>query len=445
MGTATGGRRPWHRTLTLWVVIGLAAGAAFGALAPEYAVRTRFLADAFVSLMTMIIAPVIFTTVVSGIVAVGGGRRLGRLSLKALLYFEVATTLALLLGLLAGNLLLLLPVGRVDDAQVRESDVAPLERVAADSADGTLSLDWIVPETFTAAFTSGNALHVLLVAALFGTALMMSGERGKPVLDLIDRLGHIFFRAVRLLVAGAPLAAFGGAAFTVSRFGLVPLRSLASLVLVFYLACAFVVFAGLGLLARLNGFSLLLLIRYLRSELLVLLGTSSSESVFPQVLRKLELAGAPRAVSAPVLAGGYSLHLMGTCVYLTTAAVYLAAAAGEPLSLGEQLLFLALALVTSKSAVGVTGSGLVTLVATISIAHSVPLAAVALVIGIDRLMSEARAFTNLLSNSVAAVVITRWVGRLDRRRLHQVLTAPRPADHRRPEDDPAVVQINISD
>ncbi|MDQ1007709.1 aerobic C4-dicarboxylate transport protein [Streptomyces sp. V4I23] len=445
MGKATGGRRRLHRALTLWVVVGLVAGAVFGAVAPQYAVGMRFLADAFVSLMTVIIAPIIFTTVVSGIAAFGSGRRLGRLSLKALLYFEAATTLALLLGLGVGNLFTILPVGEVDASQVSEKDVVPLERAAAGSADGTLSLDWIIPDTFVAAFTSGNALHVLVVAALFGVALTMSGRRGAPVLDLIDRLGHIFFCAVRVLVAGAPLAAFGGAAFTVSRFGLVPLRGLAYLVLVFYATCALIIFVGLGLLARINGFSLLLLMRYLRSELLVLLGTSSSESVFPQVLRKLELAGAPRATSAPVLAGGYSLHLVGTCLYLTTAAVYLAVATGAGLSIGDQMLFLALAMITSKSAVGVTGSGLVTLVATISISHSVPLATVALVIGVDRLMSEGRAFTNLLSNSVATVVITKWVGQLDQNRLRQALAAPRPADCRRPEDDPAVVQVTISD
>ncbi|MGP4000273.1 cation:dicarboxylate symporter family transporter [Streptomyces sp. 8N706] len=443
MATTHRGRR-FHRSLTVWVLGALVAGFLFGAVAPEYAVRMRFLADAFISLMTLLIAPIVFTTVVGGIATIGGTHRLGGLSLRALFYFEAVTTLALVTGLVVGNLLGLLPLQHGGGPHPSWRDVAPL-RQEAESLGAPTSLSWLVPHTFVSAFTSGNALHVLMVAVLFGAALVMSGQRGAPVLDLVERLGHVLFCAVRIVAAGAPLAAFGGIAFTVSRFGIVPMRGLLYLVLAFYATCAVVVFAGLGLLARVNGFSLLRLLRFLRHELLVVVGTSSSEPVFPRVLRKLELAGAPRATSAPLLAGGYSLHLIGTCLYLTMAALYVAAATGSGLSLGDQLLFLAVSMLTSKSAVGVTGSGLLTLVATVSVAHSVPLAGVALLVGIDRIMSEARAVTNLIGNTVATLVITNWMGRLDHVRLRNALSAQRPADPDLPEDDPAVVDIRVSD
>ncbi|MEU6068003.1 MULTISPECIES: cation:dicarboxylate symporter family transporter [Streptomyces] len=436
--------RGFHRTLTFWVLVGLLAGSLLGLVAPEFAVRMRFLADTFISVMTLLIAPVIFTTVVGGIAAIGGRGGLGGLSLRALFYFEAATTLALVIGLLVGNALALLPVPHGADAHIDRGVVAPLEREAA-GLGGVTNLDWIIPHSFMSAFTSGNALQVLFLAVLFGAALVMSGQRGAPVLDLVDRLGHIMFCMVRIVVTAAPAATFGGAAFTVGRFGFVPMRGLLSFVLAFYLTCGAVIVGGLGLVARANGFSLLRLLRYLRHELLVVVGTSSSEPVYPRVLRKLELAGVPRATGAPLLAGGYSLHLLGTCVYLTMAAMYVATATGGGLSVSHQLLFLAVAVLTSKSAVGVTGSGLLTLVATLSVTHSVPLAGVALVVGIDRIMSEARAVTNFIGNTVAALVITNWLGRLDSARLNEALAAERPPDPSYPEDDPKVVDIRISD
>ncbi|WP_277743878.1 cation:dicarboxylase symporter family transporter [Streptomyces sp. LX-29] len=436
--------RPIHRTLTFWTMCGLGLGVVFGVVAPEAGERMRFLADAFISLMTMLIGPVIFTTVAGGLASLGGRRLLSSLSLKAVLYFEAATTLALVIGLLVGNLLGRLPIPATDPGPDVDK-LASLQRQAESFGNGSLSLDAVVPHSFSSAVIGGNMLHTLVVAALTGVALVMAGRRGAPVLDLINRGSHILFCMVRIVVAGAPAAAFGGAAYTASQIGVVPLGGLACLISAFYLTCAAVIFLGLGLLARANGFSLLRLVRYLRHELLVVIGTSSSGPVFPRVLRKLELAGAPRGTSAPVLAGGYSLHLIGTCLYLTMAAMFVAVTSGSGLSLGDQLLFLAIAMIVSKSAVGVTGSGLLTLLATISVTQSVPMAGVALLIGIDRIMSEARAVTNLIGNSVATLVITRWAGQLDLDRLNHTLSAQRPAELDRPEDDPSVVEIRISD
>ncbi|MFB7501972.1 cation:dicarboxylate symporter family transporter [Streptomyces broussonetiae] len=429
--------------LTLWVVCGLLAGVAFGLVDRADAARMRFLSDAFISLMTMLVTPIIFVTVVTGIAAVGSVNRLGRLSAKAFVYFELATTLALGTGLLAGDLLGLLPTS--GHLLATPADLGSLREEAESAWNGALSLRAVVPDSFLSPFTSGNPLQVLVVAVLFGAALMRSGERGAPLIDLFERLGHVLFWAVRILAAGAPLAAFGGAAYTISRFGIVPLRGLLYLVLAFYLVCALVVFVGLGLLARANHFSLLKLIRYLRHELLIAVGTSSSEPAFPRVLRKLELAGVPRATGAPLLAGGYSLHLVGTCVYLTMSAVYVARITGDGMVFGEQMLLLVLAMVISKTAVGVSGSGFLTLVATVSITHAPSLGGVALLIGIDRLMSEARAVTNLIANAVATLVIANWAGQLNGVRLQHALSAPRPADPDRPEDNPAVVDIRFVD
>ncbi|MEU2207328.1 cation:dicarboxylase symporter family transporter [Streptomyces hygroscopicus] len=436
--------RPLHRTLTFWTMCGLGLGMLCGAIAPEAGERMRFLADAFISLMTMLIGPVMFTTVAGGLASLGGRRPLGSLSLKAVVYFEAVTTLALVTGMLVGNLVGLLPSPGTDPEK-DAGEVASLQRQAQSFGNGSLSLDAVVPHSLSSAVIGGNAVHTLVVAGITGVALVLAGRRGAPVLDLINRSSHLLFCMVRIVVTGAPAAAFGGAAYTTSQIGTVPLGGLAGLIGAFYLTCAVVVFGGLGLLARAGGFSLWRLVRYLRHEILVAIGTSSSGPVFPRVLRKLELAGAPRSTSAPVLAGGYSLHLVGTCLYIAMAAMFVAAATGSGLSLGDQLFFLAMAMIVSKSAVGVTGSGLLTLIATLSVTQSVPLGAVGLIIGIDRIMSEARAVTNLIANSVATLVITKWSGQLDLDRLTHTLSARRPPELDWPEDDPTVVEIHISD
>ncbi|MEW2390439.1 cation:dicarboxylase symporter family transporter [Streptomyces venezuelae] len=429
--------------LTLWVLCGLLAGVLFGLVDPANAARMRFLSDAYISLMTLLVTPIVFVTVLSGIASIGSSRGLGQLSLKAFVYFEVATTVALVGGLVAGDLLGLLPLG--SSHPIDPGELGPLRHQAELNWGNGLGLDSVVPSSLISAFLRGNPLHVLVVAVLFGVALLRSGERGAPLVDLVDRVGYVLFQAVRILAAGAPLAAFGGAAYTISRFGLVPLRGLLFLVVAFYLTCAVVLFGGLALLARLNGFSLLRLIRFLRHELLIVIGTSSSEPAFPRVLRKLELAGVPRETGAPLLASGYSLHLVGTCLYLTLSATYIAQMTGDGLSFGEQMVFLALALVISKTAVGVTGSGLLTLVAIVSITHTPSLGGIALLVGIDRVMSEARAVTNLVCNAVATLVIANWVGQLDAARLKHALSASRPADPDRSEDDPKVVDIRFVD
>ncbi|MGW0881251.1 cation:dicarboxylate symporter family transporter [Streptomyces sp. NPDC002671] len=425
------------------MVCGLLAGAAFGLVDRKDAARMGFLSDAFISLMSMLVTPIIFVTVVTGIATVGSVHRLGRLSVKAFVYFELTTTLALGVGLLAGDLLGLSPSG--SHLTNGSADLGPIMKQAESARNDALSIQGFVPDSFVSAFTGGHPLQVLVVAVLFGAALMRSGERGAPLIDQFERLGHVLFCAVRILAVGAPLAAFGGAAYTIGRFGLVPLSALLYLVVAFYLVCALVVFVGLALLARANQFSLLKLVRFLRHEILITVATSSSEPVFPRVLRKLELAGVPRATGAPLLAGGYSLHLVGTCIYLTMSAAYIAEITGDGLAFGEQMLLLVLAMIISKTAVGVTGSGFVTLVATVSITHAPSMAGVALLVGIDRLMSEARAVTNLIANAVAAVTIANWAGHLNVSRLNYVLSAPRPADPDRPEDDPAVVDIRFVD
>ncbi|WP_170837760.1 cation:dicarboxylate symporter family transporter [Streptomyces sp. TP-A0874] len=433
-----------NRTLTFWVLLGLFSGAVFGLVAPGAAAHVRFLADGFISVMMTLIPPVIFTTVVGGVAALGSGRRMGRLSLKAIVYYEAMTTAALGLGLLAGNLLNFSPLetsGGKDSSAQLDSLLEKVERVF----DSSAGVNAIAPQSLFSAITGGNPLHALTVGVLIGGAILMAGRRAAPVLDLVNRCSHILFCAVRILLVGAPLAAFGGAANTTSQHESMQDTGVLHLLFGFFGTCALAVFLGLGLLARLNGFSLLRLLRFLRYEILLVIGTSSSGPVFPRVLRKLELAGVPRATSAPLMAGGQSFHLIGTCVYITMGATYIGAAAGHPMGLGEQLFFLAIAAVVSKSAVGVTGSGLLTLIATISVAHSVPVSGVALLIGIDRFMSEARALTNLVGNAVATLVISKWAGQLDTERLREVLTGQRRVEPDRPADDPDVVDIRISD
>ncbi|OUD00920.1 cation:dicarboxylate symporter family transporter [Streptomyces swartbergensis] len=429
------------RSLTAWVLWGLIFGAAFGAAAPGLAVRLHVVADGFVSMMMLLIPPIIFTTVAGGMASLGSGRQMRHLSLKALIYYEAATAAALVIGLLVGNLLSLLPLREVPQEQAADQ-VASLRNQVEDFSTG---LDTLLPESFFSAFTSGNPLHALCVGALIGGAMILGGERVVPVLDLINRCSHLLFCAVRLVLVCAPLAAFAGSAYTASRFGVMHLSGQLYLFLTFALTCTVVVLGGLGLLARLHGWSLLGLLRYLRHEILLVIGTSSSGPVFPRVLRKLELAGVPRATSAPLMAGGQSLHLIGTCIYLTLGAVYVSAVTGNPLSPTDQFLFVVLAMVMSKSAVGVTGSGLLTLVATVSFTHSFPLTAIALLIGIDRFMSEFRAITNLIGNAVATLVITRWAGQLDLDRLHLTLSARRPVEPDRPGEDTSVVEVRISD
>ncbi len=435
-------RRPAHQALYLWVIAGLVAGAVLGLVDPQLAERMKPLADGFIALIKMLVAPIIFCTVVVGLASLGSLRQVGRVGVKALLYFEVATTAALLIGLVVADLVrpgggIGADPGRLDPSAVQQV------RDQAEQAQGAVKFFLtLIPDTFLGAFARGNIVQVLGLAVLFAVALASTGRRGKPVLDLIDRLGHVFFALIRLVMYVAPLGAFGGMAFTVGAFGLGTLRNLAVLIVTFYATCLAFVLVVLGLVARLHGFSLLRLLRYLKDELLIVLGTSSSESVLPRLLRKLELAGVSRPVVGLTVPSGYSFNLVGTSLYLTLAALFVAQATGTDLTPGQQLFVLGVLLLTSKAATGVTGSGLVTLAATLATINTIPLVGVALLVGIDRFMSEARALTNFVGNAVAPLVVASWEGELDRGRLRQVLAGEVAVDMDGPDADDETVIVD---
>jgi aerobic C4-dicarboxylate transport protein len=383
--------------------------------------------DAFVALVKMIIGPVIFLTVVVGIAHMGDLRRVGRIGLKALVYFEVLTTLALVLGLVVVNLVQPGAGMGIDPATLDASAVADYRHKA--EATGVVAfLQDVIPKTFVSAFTDGNLLQVLLVALLFGIALAQAGVPGRAVLDGLDRIGKVFFGVVHIIMRFAPIGAFGAMAFTVGKYGVGTLVSLGWLLASVYLTCLAFVVLVLGTVARFSGFPLWAFLRYIRAELLLVLGTSSSESALPRLIERLEELGCDRGVVGLVVPTGYSFNLDGTCIYLTMSAVFIAQALGISMSLGDQLLLLGVLLLTSKGAAGVTGSGFITLAATLgALAGRVPVEGVALILGVDRFMSEARAITNIIGNGVATMFVARWEGKRDDAKMHAALAAGPPA------------------
>ncbi len=400
------------RNLYAQVLVAIVAGALLGHLAPAAAVQLKPLGDAFVKLIKLVIAPLVFTTLVTGIGSVGDLRKVGRVGLKSLVYFEAVTTVALALGMLVVN------VVRPGDGI--HADPAKLDAVAvqgfAATARHLTATEFVlgaIPDTFVGAFTSGELLPVLLLAVLFGVAVGRLGPRGKPVLELVHTVGDAVMGIVALVMKAAPFAAFGAMAFTIGRYGVGTLLSLAKLMACVYVTCALFVLVGLGLVMRANGLRIWPLLRYLREEFLLVLGTSSSESALPSLMEKLERLGCAKPVVGLVVPAGYSFNLDGTSIYLTMAAVFIAQATDTPLSLAQQLGILAVLLLTSKGAAAVTGGGFVTLAATLAATHSLPVAGLALLIGVDRFMSEARALTNLAGNAVATMVIAKWEGELD--------------------------------
>ncbi len=414
-------RKPFYAHLYAQVLIAIAFGVALGAFAPDFAASLKPLGDAFVKLVKMIIAPVIFCTVVAGVGSIGDIGRLGRVGLKALGYFLVVSTLALAVGLLVGNLVqpgagLHVAVASLDAGKVSEY------ATKAESTTVTGFLLDIIPDTFVSAFTSGSILQALFVSLLTGSALAMMGDAGKPISEAIRRASAVIFGVVHILMKAAPIGAFGAMAFTIGKYGIGAIANLAALVATFYGTSLLFVIVVLGLIARANGFSIFALIRYLKSELLLILGTSSSESALPLLIEKLERAGASRPVVGIVVPTGYSFNLDGTNIYMTLAALFIAQATDTPLTFGQQLLLLGVAMLSSKGAAGVTGSGFVTLAATLSVVPSLPVAGLALILGVDRFMSECRALTNFIGNAVAALVVARWEGELDRSRLAQALS-----------------------
>ena len=408
------------RSLYVQVVVAIALGVLVGALWPATGATLQPLGDGFIKLVKMIIAPVIFLTVVTGIANMRGAGGLGRVAAKAFVYFLAVSTLALILGLIVANVVQPGAGMRIDPATLDASAVADY-RAKAESASVAQFLLDVIPTTALSALTEGSILQALLVAVLFGLALMSAGEAGERVTGWLESLAVVVFRLVAILMRAAPIGAFGAMAFTIGKYGVGSLLDLGKLVATFYATSLAFILVVLGAVARSNGFSILRLIAYLKEELLLVLGTSSSEAALPLLLEKLEAAGCPKAIVGLVVPTGYSFNLDGTNIYMTLAALFIAQATGVDLSLGEQLALLLVAMISSKGAAGVTGAGFITLAATLSIVPSIPLAGMALILGIDRFMSECRALTNFIGNAVATIVVTRWEGQLDRARLDAAL------------------------
>lgn len=410
------GGPPWYARLYLQVLIAIVLGGLLGALWPAAGAGMKPLGDALIKVIRMTIAPIVFCTVVHGIAGMRDMKRAGRIGLKALLYFEAGTTLALIVGLLVVNVWRPGVGMNVDPAALDPQSV----RAYADHAQagGVVTfLLAIIPGTVVGAFAGGDMLQVLFFAVLFAVALQRFGERGRAVLALVDDLGRIFFILIGMVMRFAPLGAFGATAFTVGRYGVGTVLSLSQFMLAVYAACLLFVFVVLGAVARMAGFRILDLIRYLREELLLVFGFSSSEPVLPRFIARMEELGCHDSVVGLVIPTGYSFNLDGTCIYLTMAVVFLAQATNTHLGLGQQVGVLGVLLLTSKGAAAVTGSGFIVLAATLGSVSHVPVASIALILGIDRFMSEARALTNFLGTAVATIVVARWEGALDRERL----------------------------
>jgi aerobic C4-dicarboxylate transport protein len=403
-------------TLYIQVLIGIALGLLVGALWPEFGASLRPLGDAFIKLVKMVIAPVIFCTVALGIAQMGDMKKFGRIGGKAIVYFELVSTMALVIGLVVGEVIRPGAGFNIDPATLDPGAVAAYaKRAQADSV--TEHLMNIIPDTFFSAFTGGDLLQVLLVAILFGFACTRLGETGRTVSGWLEKIVAVFFRIIHTIIWLAPLGAFGAMAFTVGRYGLAALIPLASLISCFYLTCFLFVAVVLGLIARLIGFSIWRFLSYIREELLITLGASSSEPALPKMIEKLEKLGAPPAVVGLVIPTGYSFNLDGTNIYLTLSILFLAQATNIDLSLAQMATILLVAMLTSKGASGVTGAGFVTLAATLSVVPAIPMVALATIVGIDRFMSECRAITNIIGNGVATLAVARWEGELDMDRM----------------------------
>ena len=415
---ATG--RPFYRTLYFWVLVGIALGVGVGWAFPAFGAGLKPLGDAFIKLVKMIITPVIFLTVVAGIAGMSDLKSFGRIGLKAMAYFLFFSTLALIIGLIVANLV---RPGHGLDIDPRTLDHGKIADYVSQAHDQTVVgfLMHIIPTTPFSAFSEGDVLQVLFFAILFGIALAMLGERGERIATALKALGEVVFRIVHILMYAAPLGAFGAMAFTVGNYGIAALANLAALVACFYLTAILFVLVVLGAVARLTGFSILRLIRYIRAELLLVLGTSSSESAMPLLIEKLERAGCPKTIVGLVVPAGYSFNLDGTNIYMTMAALFIAQATNTDLTLGQEILLLLVAMLSSKGAAGVTGSGFVTLAATLSVVPTVPVAGMALILGVDRFMSECRALTNFIGNAVATFVVSRWEGALDEEKMRAAL------------------------
>jgi len=413
-------KKPFYKILYVQVLIAIVLGVLLGVFYPELGTAMKPLGDGFIKLIKMIIAPVIFCTVVAGIAGMQDMKKIGRVGGKALLYFEVVSTFALAIGLVVANLAKPGAGFNVDPAHLDSSAIAQYTKQAGSQSTVDFIMH-IIPNTFVDAFATGNILQVLLIAILFGFALSMMGERGRPVTKFIDDISHVIFGIVNIVMKVAPLGAFGAMAFTIGKYGIASLLPLAKLMGSFYLTCALFVFIVLGAIAKFTGFSIFKFIKYIKEELLIVLGTSSSESALPNLMRKLEKLGCSKPVVGLVVPTGYSFNLDGTNIYMTMAALFVAQATNTDLTLTQELTILAVAMLTSKGASGITGAGFITLAATLAVVPTIPVAGMALILGIDRFMSEARALTNFVGNGVATVVVSKWEKELDSARMDDVL------------------------
>jgi aerobic C4-dicarboxylate transport protein len=429
---ATAPHKKIYHHLYFQVLCAIVLGVLLGYFYPQLGESLKWLGDLFIKLIKMLIAPIIFCTVVHGIASMEDMKKVGRVGVKALIYFEVMTTLALIVGLIVVNLW---QPGVGMNVDVNSLDTKAIAAYTSKAAEqGTIEyIMHIVPSTVVGAFAEGEILQVLFIALLFGFALFSLGEKGKPLLGIIDQTAHVFFKIVGIVMKVAPIGAFGAMAFTIGKYGVGSLVSLGQMMLAFYVTCLIFVFLVLGGVARLAGFSIIKFIKYIKEELLIVLGTSSSESVLPRMIAKMELLGADKSVVGLVIPTGYSFNLDGTCIYLTMAAIFLAQATNTDLTLMQQLGIIGILLLTSKGAAGVTGSGFIVLAATLASVGSIPVASIALILGIDRFMSEARALTNLIGNGVATIVVAKWEGALDTDRMHRHLNNETDAEADSPE------------
>jgi aerobic C4-dicarboxylate transport protein len=414
--TRTRAAKPWYKILYLQVLIAILLGVVIGWLWPNLATNDwiKALGDGFIKLIKMVIAPIIFCTVVSGIAHIQDARKVGRVGVKALVYFEVVSSFALILGLLVGNLVQVgHGLGATPDAAAVAAYVKEAE--AHKSVDFVLN---IIPDSVVGALARGDILQVLLFAILFGFALMALGERGHRLRDVIDDTAHAVFGVIAIVMKAAPIGAFGAMAYTIGKFGPAALGNLVGLIAVFYMTAALFVFGVLGLIARFVGFSIFKFIAYIKDELLIVLGTSSSESALPQLMEKLERLGCSKPVVGLVVPTGYSFNLDGTNIYMTLATLFIAQALGVDLSFGQQLTIVLVAMLTSKGASGVTGAGFITLAATLTAINPALVPGMAIVFSIDKFMSEVRALTNITGNGIATVFVSWWEGELDHSKLH---------------------------
>jgi aerobic C4-dicarboxylate transport protein len=415
-------RQPFYKMLYVQVLVAITIGILLGHFYPETGVALKPLGDGFVKLIKMVIAPIIFCTVVSGIAGMQDMKAVGKTGGYALLYFEIVSTIALVIGLIVVNLAQPGVGMHIDPNTLDASSIAAYASAGAQQSTIGFLLN-VIPSTVVGAFANGDILQVLFFSVIFAFALQRMGDYGRPVLEFIERIAQVMFGIINMIMKLAPIGAFGAMAFTIGQYGVGSLVQLGQLMICFYITCVFFILVVLGGIARSHGFSILIFIKYIREELMIVLGTSSSESVLPRMLTKMEKLGAKKSVVGLVIPTGYSFNLDGTSIYLTMAAVFIAQATDTPMDLTHQITLLLVLLVASKGAAGVTGSGFIVLAATLSAVGHLPVAGLALILGIDRFMSEARALTNLIGNGVATIVVAKWCKELDEDTLQRELAS----------------------